>query len=169
MTRRWLDRLRGRAAPSGPPSDRDAYRARLDVVLGDHADAAAAKLRAVAEALPERARRIDVGVHPAQDGTGSFAVMVHPDGPDLVVLQKAVAAHRALFVAKPGDLARLGLPAFVRTEAGRDWAVNDVIAAAAGDWIEGAWRAAGPMPRPGIAFADDDWGGLHRDLPGGGG
>ena len=170
MIRAWLARLRGGtpAAEVGPPATAEAYRAQLDAVLPHHTAAAVARLRAVAEALPEKARRIDVGVHPTQDGDGRFDVMVHLDGPDLYVLSKAVQPHRRLLEMRPGDPRASGLPRFDGAEEeGRDWEVNDVIAEACGDWIETVWQAAGPMPRPGVAFADEGWGDLHRDLPGG--
>lgn len=178
MIRGWLDRLFGRTPDSNQPggvpprvpvpTTPEAYRALLEPVLDKHEAAALATLRRVGEVLPEKARRIDIGIHPAQDGEGSFTVMVHLDGPDLTVLNKAIQPHRRLIEIRHVDIRAAGLPVFGwPDEDGRDWEVNDVIAQTVAQWVEAVWRKASPLPRPGILFAEEGWGEIDRELPGG--
>lgn len=61
------------------------------------------RLRAVVDALPDRAEEIVVTVFPDQDGEGTFDVVVSLDGHDAAVLDRAIAPHRTLFEVVHGE------------------------------------------------------------------
>jgi len=78
-------------------NDVDEYKRVLPAVLRAHTDAALSKLQKINRCLPEKTRGIRIMVHLPQDADGMFSVMVHLDGPDSFVLDKAIGDFRSLF------------------------------------------------------------------------
>lgn len=142
-----------------PPDSATEYAEVLGGILAAHDATALAQIRGALEHLPEEARQLHFGVHPDQDGEGTFDVMIHLDGPDLYVLNKAIAPYRKLFEIKrvPGGL-NVAVPLFDPDAV--DYEVRDVIADTAMDWVTRLWpKVGGVSPDlPVLAFCDEDWG-----------
>jgi len=142
------------------------YQIALRRVLDQHTSRAQEKLAALIAALPEKAREIQFGIFPDQDGEGTFSVVISLDGPDLYVLNKAVDAHRTLFdVRHTSKGLSPAVPQFAPDSTG--FAVHDAIADTAADWIEVLWEQAGKgrSPLSGLVYGDDDAGKtLPREL-----
>ncbi|CAB3903333.1 DUF6389 family protein [Achromobacter ruhlandii] len=134
------------------------YQTALRRELDAHTDAALRVLAGLFPRLPEKAREIQFGIFPDQDGEGTFSVVIGLDGPDLYVLNKAIEGHRHLFDVVHGENGLTPpVPMF-----GRDpgFCVQDVIADTAADWIEALWERGGRAvsPLPACIYADEDYG-----------
>ncbi|MCV6796608.1 DUF6389 family protein [Achromobacter ruhlandii] len=134
------------------------YQTALRRELDAHTDAALRVLAGLFPRLPEKAREIQFGIFPDQDGEGTFSVVIGLDGPDLYVLNKAIEGHRNLFDVVHGETGLTPpVPMF-----GRDpgFCVQDVIADTAADWIEALWERGGRAvsPLPACIYADEDYG-----------
>lgn len=134
------------------------YHSALRRELDAHTDAALRVLAGLFPRLPEKAREIQFGIFPDQDGEGAFSVVIGLDGPDLYVPNKAIEGHRHLFDVVHGETGLTPpVPMF-----GRDpgFCVQDVIADTAADWIEALWERGGRKvsPLPACIYADDDYG-----------
>lgn len=79
------------------------YQIALRRELDAHTDAALRVLAGLFPRLPEKAREIQFGIFPDQDGEGTFSVVIGLDGPDLYVLNKAIEGHRRLFDVVHGE------------------------------------------------------------------
>lgn len=116
-------------------------RAHLDVAAPE----AVRRLRAVVDALPDRAEEIVVTAFPDQDGEGTFDVVVSLDGPDAAVLDRAIAPHRTLFEVVHGEDGPV--PDVPLVAPGREpYDARDVVVDTAADWVVEVWtprRAAG--------------------------
>lgn len=112
-------------------------RAHLDAATPE----AVRRLRAVVDALPDRAEEIVVTVFPDQDGEGTFDVVVSLDGPDAAVLDRAIAPHRSLFEVVHGEDGPVpGVPLVAPGRAPYD--ARDVVVDTAADWVVEVWDAA---------------------------
>ncbi len=99
------------------------------------------RLRAVVDALPDRAEEIVVTVFPDQDGEGTLDVVVSLDGPDAAVLDRAIAPHRTLFEVVHGDDGPV--PDVPLVAPGREpYDARDVVVDTAADWVVDVWDAA---------------------------
>lgn len=122
--------------------DRTDYEARLLEVLRQQTDAAVVTLRNIAAVLPPKVRGLALVVYPAQDPDGSFDIMVHLDGPDLYVLNKAIESHRCIFQTRIVDGRRQpDLPHFDPFD--QPFSVNDAIVDAAMVWLQEVWTVVG--------------------------
>ena len=139
--------------------DAKSYSAELLKILKAHSDQAIKTLNAVDEILPEKVSGIMLGIHPNQEPDGMFAILIHLEGPDLYVLNKAIDAHRYLFNVKFVD-GRLTpqVPMFDPFES--DIEVNDVIVDTALLWLEEIWMAFdGKMKKiPTQVFGEEGYG-----------
>jgi hypothetical protein len=126
----------------------ERYQNQVLTCLQQHSNAALAVLERLDVCLPEKTRKIDVIVHLPQDPDGTFTVMVHLDGPDLFVLNKAIAECRLLFstVFLDGKM-QPDLPLFDPFDL--PFSVNDAIADAAAIWVSALWRAVLQHPTMG--------------------
>ncbi|MEV8028835.1 DUF6389 family protein [Cellulosimicrobium funkei] len=112
-------------------------RAHLDAATPE----AVRRLRAVVDALPDRAEEIVVTVFPDQDGEGTFDVVVSLDGPDAVVLDRAIAPHPTLFEVVHGEDGPV--PDVPLVAPGREpYDARDVVIDTAADWVVEVWDAA---------------------------
>lgn len=137
----------------------DGYKAALHDILSTHAQPALDRLAAIRQALPPKARRVMVGVHPGQDEDGFFAVVVHLEGPDLYVLNKAIDPHRLLFEVRCIDgKMQPDVPMFDPDEV--DFSVNDAIVDSCMAWLEGLWQQLGGVGLPSVAFGEEGYGTL---------
>ena len=118
------------------------YTDTLLAILRDHTAAAVDRLRAIDGAMPLKAQNVQILVHLPQDAEGLFSVVVHLGGPDLHVLNKAIADHRTLFdVAFVGAEVRPPVPLFDPFD--QPFPVNDAIVTIAMIWLKEVWTALG--------------------------
>lgn len=138
-------------------TDPDVYRTRLTAVMDDWLEDAADRLACALGALPVKAESVDIGVHLDQDGGGHVSVMVHVQGPDVHVLNKAVEDHRELFVVRstPDGLVP---PVPLVNDFEIDFPTNRIAAEVAGIWAMKVWmRAGGPETgKGGVVFGDPE-------------
>ncbi|NBD28631.1 MAG: hypothetical protein GVY31_01160 [Alphaproteobacteria bacterium] len=145
--------------PLPPPDSARDYAELLEDVLAAHDRAALAQIAGALADLPDTTRELHFGVHPDQDGEGTFSVMIHPEGPELHVLNAAISEYRKLFGIKhmEGGL-NVPVPLFDFDEV--DYEVNDVIADTAMDWVDRLWmkvhRARPDLPV--LVFCAEEWG-----------
>ncbi len=122
----------------------DEYKLILLTTLRAHTDTALSKLRSIKDALPEGTRRIRIIVHLPQDAEGLFTVMVHLDGPDLFVLNKAISQFRSLFdVQFVEGTVTPDVPLFDPFD--QPFSVNDTIVDVAMGWLKEVWATFGEM------------------------
>ena len=144
--------------------DIDSYQQLLRTYLRQHRSAALAVLEKLDICLPEKARKITIMVHLPQDPDGTFTVMVHLDGPDLFVLNKAIAQCRVLFSTEiVDDKTATDLPLFDPFDL--PFSVNDVIVDTASVWTGELWRAVLQNPAmrrisalPALVVGEDGYG-----------
>jgi hypothetical protein len=144
--------------------DIDNYQELLLTNLRQHSFAAFAVLEKLDICLPEKARKSTIMVHLPQDPDGTFTVMVHLDGPDLFVLNKAIAQCRVLFSTEFVDgRMQPDLPLFDPFDL--PFSVNDAIADTAAVWVGELWRAVLQNPAmrrisalPALVVGEDDYG-----------
>ncbi|GGX39061.1 hypothetical protein GCM10007385_02500 [Tateyamaria omphalii] len=86
------------------------------------------------ENMHPKVRRLDVCIHMDQDAEGAISLMLHPEGPDVFVLDKAIAEHRNTFDAFVPTGLEPDMP-FERTEA----TVAQVIEIC-GAWVSDLWQ-----------------------------
>lgn len=134
------------------------YQAALRRVLDAHTADALLTLQGLFPRLPEKAREIQFGIFPDQDGEGTFSIVIGLDGPDLYVLNKAIDGYRHLFDVVHGEEGvSPAVPLFGR-EPG--FCVQDAIADTAADWLEALWEQGGRAvsPLPACIYADEEYG-----------
>lgn len=120
------------------------YRRILLTVLRDHTDAAVSALHSIDRHLPEKTRSMQIIVHLPQDADGMFAVMVHLDGPDLFVLNKAIDNFRSLFDVRILEGAvSPDVPLFDPHD--QPFSVNDAIVDIVMVWLREVWAMFGGM------------------------
>lgn len=145
--------------PLDGTTDEAAYRAALTAVLDGESAGAEAALKGVFGHLPDKAKALSIMVHPSQDPDGLFSVLVHLDGPDLHVLNKAIDAHRTLVETRitPHGTVPL-LPLFDPSQTA--FSVNDAIVDVAADWLETVWQDAGgaSVSLPAAIYGEDGYG-----------
>lgn len=145
---------------------RQDYQDTLRRVLDAHTDTALRTLAGLFPRLPEKAREIQFGIFPDQDGEGTFSVVIGLDGPDLYVLNKAIDGYRHVFDVVHGETGVTPRVPLFWDEP--DFCVQDAIADTAADWIEALWEQGGRAvsPLPACIYADEDYGTtLPRELP----
>jgi hypothetical protein len=135
----------------------DEYKAVLKSVLQVHSQSALERLNTIKQSLPQKARQVMVGVHPGQSEEGFFDIVVHLDGPDLYVLNKAIAPYRFLFEVKCIDgQMQPDVPMFDPDEA--VFSVNDAIVDTCMEWVEGLWQRLGGVVLPAFVFGEEGYG-----------
>jgi hypothetical protein len=135
----------------------DEYKTALQSILSAHVQPVLARLAIIKQSLPQKARQVMVGVHPGQSEEGFFDIVVHLDGPDLYVLQKAIAPYRFLFEVKCIDgQMQPDVPMFDPNEAA--FSVNDAIVDTCTEWVECLWQQLGGVGLPALVFGEDGYG-----------
>lgn len=104
--------------------------------------------------LPEKAKSVKVGIHPDQNEDGMFSIMVHLCGPDLYVLNKAIADYRLLFDVKfIGGKLQPNVPIMDPDEV--SFSINDLIVEVSIDWVKTIWDLSGGLKILGYVFGDE--------------
>ncbi|KQS90546.1 hypothetical protein ASG68_03900 [Rhizobium sp. Leaf453] len=139
----------------------EKYNTLLQSILMVHTQPALSQLNAIKQSLPKQARQFEIGIHPGQDGEGFFDVVVHLDGPDLYVLNKAIQPYRVLFSVKCIDgRMQPDVPMFDPGET--LFCVNDVIVDVCMTWVEKLWSQSGGVGLPGYVFGEEGYGTISR-------
>lgn len=130
------------------------YRSALHDILHIHTQEAVEKISGIKGILPIKTQAVEVGIHPVQDEDGMFSVMIHLRGPDLYVLNSAIAPYRELFDVKfiDGKL-QPDVPIFDPEEV--SFSVNDIIVEAAIGWIKQVWALSGGLGIPAYVFGEE--------------
>jgi hypothetical protein len=108
-------------------------------VLEAHTAATAERLAAALALAPPAAQQMTIDIFVDQDGEGFLDVRVGLDGPDLHVLNRAIAPHAHLFATRmteEGLSPRLPLmPSRLKR-----FSVHDALTDCAADWLRSVWR-----------------------------
>lgn len=138
------------------------YAQAVHAVLDRHTDQAAAQLRRALEALPDRTRGVTLDILVDQGGEGFLTVRVGLEGPDLYVLNQAIAAHACLFdTTMHDDGLHPGLPLM---GGDAEFPVGQVLTDTAARWLQVVWQATG-HPARGLPVRIDSPEGHGRELP----
>lgn len=130
------------------------YREVLQDTLKGYTQSAVDMICKIKTNRPEKAESVDVGIHPNQDEDGMFSVMVHLCGPDLYVLNKAIADYRLLFDVKfIGAKLHPNIPILDPDEV--SFSINDLIVEVSIDWVKTIWDLSGGLKIPGYVFGDE--------------
>ncbi len=139
--------------------DENNYKQELLSILRKHSEQAIRTLKEMDKVLPDKAKEVHIGIHPNQEPDGLFTIMVHLDGPDLYVLNKAIGDYRKLFDVKfvDGQL-EPKVPLFDPFDEG--FSVNDAIVDTSFVWVEEIWNVFGGTANklPTLIFGADDYG-----------
>lgn len=144
------------------------YKAVLVSILRQHSLPALERLRLVGLNLPAKTRMMMIRIHPGQSEEGFFDVHIHLDGPDLYVLNKAIAPYRLLFEVSCIDGPMIpDVPMLDAENAG--FSVNDAIVDVCMDWVEELWSQSEGIDVPAQMFGDEGYGSvsekpLHRGV-----
>ncbi|SDP90337.1 hypothetical protein SAMN05428967_4248 [Phyllobacterium sp. YR620] len=133
------------------------YKAALQNVLQAHTALALAKLEEIKRSIPAKVGRLEIGIHPGQDEDGFFGVMVHLDGPDLYVLNKAIEAHRSLFEVRYLD-GRVQPDVLTCDPGEPSFSINDAIVDTCMDWVEDLWQQLGGVGLPALVYGEEGYG-----------
>ncbi|MEG2272927.1 MAG: DUF6389 family protein [Hafnia sp.] len=130
------------------------YREVLKDTLKIYTQSAADMIFKIKTNLPEKAKSVDVGIHPSQDQDGMFSVMVHLCGADLYALNKAIADYRLLFDVKfIGGKLQPNVPILDPDDV--SFSINDLIVEVGIDWVKTLWDLSGGLKIPGYVFGDE--------------
>lgn len=130
------------------------YTTVLQDILNMYTYDAVDKITCIKNILPEKASAVEVGIHPTQDEEGIFSIMIHLRGPDLYVINKAIAPYRVLFDVKfiDGKL-QPEVPLFDSDDM--PFSVNDLIVGVSLDWIKQIWALSGGLGIQAYAFGEE--------------
>ncbi|KIP99164.1 hypothetical protein RU07_21175 [Agrobacterium tumefaciens] len=141
------------------------YKAVLVSILRQHSLPALEKLRLVGLNLSAKTRMMMIGIHPGQSKEGFFDVHIHLDGPDLYLLNKAIAPYRSLFEVSCIDGRMIpDVPMFDAENAG--FSVNDAFVDVCMDWAEELWSQSEGIDVAAQMFSDEGYGSVsEKPLP----
>lgn len=130
------------------------YREILQDTLKSYTQSAVDMIFKIKINLPEKAKSVEIGIHPNQNEDGMFSVMVHLCGPDLYALNKAIADYRLLFDVKIiGGKLHPNVPTMDPDEV--SFSINDLIVEVSVDWVKTIWNLPGGLRIPGYVFGDE--------------
>ena len=117
---------------------REEYIQQVKAVLDAHTERAANRLAAALAAVPPKAQKVEIQIFVDQDGEGFLDVRVGLVGPDLFVLNRAIADHAELFGTR---MTEEGLePALPLMEPGGEaFSVRDTLSDCAATWLPKVW------------------------------
>lgn len=135
------------------------YVDQLQAVLSQHSTAAAARIANLLKAIPAEAKQLDLEIFPGQDEDGFFTIRASLDGPDLYVLNKAIADQADFFDVRYTDF---GVEPPIPLVNAPGFPVNDVLVDCAAAWLQGVWESLGSVECrvPVWIVAHDDYGTL---------
>jgi hypothetical protein len=108
-------------------------------VLEQHTQRAIMQLRQALDSLPGTASAITIDVMVDQGTEGFLTVRVGVEGPDLHVLNKAIAPYASLFDTV---MTETGLSPDLPLMEGNEFNVGDVLTDCATNWVREVWQQA---------------------------
>jgi hypothetical protein len=131
------DRTRGRFIPDLAMT-RDEYIQKVNAVLNEHTAQAAQRLGAALACIPAKTQKVEIVIFVDQDGEGCLDVRVTLTGPDLSVLNRAIAGHAELFGTR---MTQTGFdPALpVMPARYKSFSVHDTLTDCAASWLPAVW------------------------------
>ncbi|WP_395737156.1 DUF6389 family protein [Prosthecobacter sp.] len=117
---------------------RDEYIQHVEAVLGEHTESATSRLAAALIDVPPKVQKVEIQIFVDQDGEGFLDVRVELVGPDLFVLNRAIATYAELFRTR---MTEEGLePALPLMEpGGESFSVHDTLTDCAATWLSTVW------------------------------
>ena len=117
---------------------RDDYIQQVEAVLNEHTERAAIRLGTALSHAPPKTQKAEIEIFVDQDGEGFLDVRVGLVGPDLSVLNRAIAEYAELFGTR---MTQSGLdPALPLMEAGGEsFSVHDTLTDCAASWVSTVW------------------------------
>jgi hypothetical protein len=138
---------------------REEYIQKVEAVLNQYSHQAASRLAATFADLPPKTRKVNIEIFIDEDGEGFLTVRVVLDGPDLYVLNKAIAPHAELFGT---CMTREGFdPPLPLMEPGEEtFSVHDTLSDCAAAWITSIWKQTKrePLSLPVAIVTHDGYG-----------
>lgn len=118
---------------------RDEYSRQVDQVLESHNESAKSHLRSALALIPPATRRIAFDIFVDQDGEGFLHVRLGLEGPELYVLNKAIAPHAELFGTKMTEDG-FDPPLPLMCSRGEAFSVHDALTDCAAGWVVRLWN-----------------------------
>jgi hypothetical protein len=117
---------------------RDDYIHQVEAVLSEHTARAANRLGAALAHMPPKAKRVEIEIFVDQDGEGFLSIRVGLVGPDLFVLNRAIADYADLFGTQ---MTPTGFdPALPLMPArNNSFSVHDTLTDCAASWLSLVW------------------------------
>jgi hypothetical protein len=125
------------------------YARAVHAVLAQHTERAIMQLRRALDALPGKARAVTIDVMVDQESEGFLTVRVGVEGPDLYVLNKAIAPYASLFDTV---MTETELSPDLPLMEGSEFNVGVVLTDCAASWVREVWLQAG-HPANGLPVA----------------
>jgi len=117
------------------------YRSELRKILDENSAAALSHLNTALQAIPTKAQSIELIIFPDQDREGTFSLSVSLSGPDLHILNKAIADSADIISVKYTDRG-LEPKVLLMDPFNSDFEVNDVLADVVDNWLKTIWSQA---------------------------
>lgn len=120
---------------------RNEYIQAVRQVLDEHTERAASELTAALAIVPAKARQITLDIFVDQDGEGFLDVRVALDGPDLYVLNRAIASRALLFETRMTENGLVpNLP--LMNPDNEEFSVQHALTDCAAAWLKSVWSRA---------------------------
>lgn len=117
---------------------RDEYIQAVRRILDEHTERAASALAQALAIVPKKATKVALDIFVDQDGEGFLDVQVGLEGPDLYVLNRAIASYAALFDTRMTEQGLVpNLPLMDPDDA--DFSVQDILTDCAASWLKSVW------------------------------
>lgn len=139
---------------------RDEYIVAVDTVLQPRTRDAAAVLGHALKLLPAKTRSVELMIFVDDDGEGFLNVQVYLEGPDLFILNKAIAEYCSLFSV---TMQESGFePPLPLMCSSTDFSVCDVLTDCAAKWLRSVWQHTekGDLSLPVFVYAHLDYGSI---------
>ena len=114
------------------------YQEELQAVLADHSADATRRIQQLLSRIPAQTRSLVFEVFPTQDADGCFDVRATLAGPDLYVLNQAIADRADIFEVSFTDTGVEPVVPLVDPED-VDFDVNDTIVDVVAMWLRAIW------------------------------
>ncbi len=138
---------------------RAEYIDKVTTVLNQHSKRASSNLEAALPLVPPKARSMRIEIFVDQDEEGFLSVHIALNGPELIVLNRAIATHAMLFdtIMKESGFE----PALPLMEPGREsFSVADALTDCAALWVTSLWKhtSKGAFALPVTVVSHGDYG-----------
>ena len=139
---------------------RDEYIQKVEAVLNEHTVQAASRLSAALALVPLKTKEVDIEIFVDEEGEGFLDVQVNLMGPDLHVLNRAIADYAELFETHMTEEDIMIPPLPRMAYKGETFSVQDTLADCAASWLCRVWENTerGDFHLPVTVVVHDDYG-----------